>query len=273
MIATLALAFLAPAPAVQGAEMIDGIVAVVDDTVIMYSDVIRKMRDLGVERIDGMSIRQTLQVMVEDAVVAGVYRRMGLPPVDERTAQQVSRDMNVDIVSARNFIMKSNIMDLMVKSRVVITESMIREYYDSRPDYRGVPALHLKQILVGEDDGRAGRIMDEIVSGTPFDDVARRSSDLLVNGSCDIGWVALDHLAPEVRAALEGASPGDVRGPVRLDGKTLIYQLVERGTSGGRRLEDVREEIVETLREKHRNEAFRHWLDMTLAEHYIGIFL
>lgn len=254
-------------------QMIDGVVAVVDDTVIMYSDVIQKMKDLGAERFDRSGVRQTLQMMVEDAVVAKVYRRMGLPPVDDRQAQEVAREMGVDPASAKNYIMKSNIMDLMVKSRVVITEAMIRDYYDSRDDYKGVSSVHLKQILIEGDEAKAARVMEELSKGRSFDEVAREASDVLVNGSCDIGWVALDHLAPEVRRALDGAGEGEIRGPVAMDGRFLVFQLMERGVTGRRSLEEVRDEIVKTLEEKYRADAFRHWLDTTLEQYYIGIYL
>lgn len=259
-------------------EMIDGIVAVVDDTVIMYSDVLRKMRDLGAGDLgdaehERNAQRQVLQVMIEDAVVNKVYRRMGLQPVDLRHAEQAARDMNIDIASARSMLMKSTLMDIMVKSRVVVTEAMIREYYEHTKEYAGVPSVRLKQILVRSDADKAGRALDEIRSGRGFDEVAASHSELLVSGSPDIGWVALDHLAPEAHAVIEKAGPGDVVGPVTVDGTTLIFQVVDRGVSGATPLEEVRDEIVESLQDRYRTEAFNYWLRMIMTEHYIGIFL
>ena len=62
-------------------------------------------------------------------------------------------------------------------------------------------------------------------------------------------------------------------GPLSLNGNLLIYQVLERGTAGGKPLEDVRSKIVETLQETYREEAFEHWLKMIMAEHFIGIYL
>lgn len=255
------------------AEMIDGIVAVVDDTVIMYSDVLKKMDELGAKDRDRSTTRQVLQIMVEDAVVEKVYRRMGLQPVDIRHAEQAARDMNMDVGSARMMIMKSTLMDLMVKSRVVITDAMVREYYEKNGDYKGAESVHLKQILVRQDMDKARRASDLIRSGKGFDEVAAEYSELLLAGSPDIGWVPLSHLAQEVYREVESAKPGETVGPVRVGDSILIFEVVERGTSGGRPLDDVRDEIAASLQEKYRKEAFEHWLNMIMAEHYIGIYL
>jgi peptidyl-prolyl cis-trans isomerase SurA len=255
------------------AEMIDGIVAVVDDTVIMYSDVQKKVRELGGPQNNPAAVREVLRVMVEDAVVQKVYRQMGMKPVDPRHAEQVAQEMGVDTASAGIVIMKSTLMDLMVKSRVVITEAMIAEAYAANPRYGGSEALNLRQILVRGDAAKASRAMEEIGAGKPFDEVAKAYSDVLVAGSPDIGWVALKDLMPEAHEKLHQARPGDVVGPVAVQDVVLIYQVIDRGTTGGTPLDEVRDEIVESLQEKFRNEAFEHWFRMIMQEHFIGIYL
>jgi parvulin-like peptidyl-prolyl isomerase len=169
--------------------------------------------------------------------------------------------------------MKSNIMELMVRSRVVITEAMIKDFYEATPQYKGVPSVHLKQILIENDDDRASRAMKILKAGGDFDEVARAASDILVGGSPDIGWVPLDQLAPEVKSVLDGVAAGRLAGPVRIGDKILIFQVVERGVTGGKPLEEVRDAIVETLRDRYREDAFRHWMSTVLAEYYIGVYL
>ena len=133
--------------------------------------------------------------------------------------------------------------------------------------------MHLRQILVEKDEDKASRAVEALGSGRPFEDVALEFSDVLLNGSPDIGWVAVDHLAPEVRKAVDAAREGGVAGPVRVDGRILIYQVVERGLKGEKTLDEVRGEIVETLEAKYRDEAFRHWIESVQAQYYVGIYL
>jgi parvulin-like peptidyl-prolyl isomerase len=255
------------------AEIIDGIVAVVDNSVIMHSDLEKRMHDLGATNDDLDAARQVLQLMVEDIIVKKVYQTLGLPQVDLRQAEDAAQKMNIGVADATSFIMKSTLMDIMVKSRVVVTEAMIRKYYESH-QYIGKESIHVKQILIKKDtSAKAQQAIDEIRRGISFDEVARKFSDVLVSDSPDIGWVAIDEIAEGARKELESAKPGDVVGPVKLGDNILIYQVIERGVAGGKSIEEVREEIVETLQEQYRKEAFEHWLKMIMADHYIGIFI
>ena len=257
---------------VQG-EMIDGIVAVVDEKVIMHSDLVKKMQALGAQEYDPLAARQVLQIMVEDVIVDKVYRSMGMPRIDVKQAEEVAKGMKIDIVSAQSIIKRNSLMELMVKSRIVVTESMIKDYYDSHKAYTGSESLHLKQILIKKDAQKASKALDDLRKAVPMEEVAKAYSDLTVSGNPDIGWIAVDDLANEARSALAAGKPGDIVGPITLGENILIYQIIERGVSGGKPIDEVRDEIVETLQDKFRNEAFEHWLKMIMGDHYIGIYL
>ena len=269
----LAIVLAAPGWHEAHADIIDGIVAVVDDQVIMYSDLQKKMYELGATEYTDAAARQVLQLMVEDLIVTRAYKAVGLPPVDPKQAEEVAKKAGVDVASARSLIMKSTLMDIMVKSRVVVTESMLRDYYEKQKQYEGRESVHVKQIFIRKDAAKAKKALEELQKGTPFDEVAAKLSDALVSGSPDIGWVAVGDLAEEARKELETAKTGALVGPVTLGDNILIYQVVERGVAGGKPIEEVRPELMDTLQERYRKEAFDHWLKMILADHYVGIFL
>lgn len=255
------------------AEMIDGIVAVVDDKVIMHSDLMKKMHDLGAKDYDTSTATQVLQLMVEDAIVDKVYHSLGLPQVDLGHAEDAAKTMNIDVASAQSMIKKSTLMDLMVKSRVVVTETMIQDYYSSHKEYSGAESLHLKQILMKNDPVKADKAMADIKSGRPFDEAAKDYAEKTAGSNPDIGWIRIDELATEARSVLEPAKPGDIVGPLSLGENTLIYQVLERGVSGAKPIDEVRNEIVEMLQTKHQKEAFDHWLKMIIADHFVGIYM
>jgi parvulin-like peptidyl-prolyl isomerase len=254
-------------------EMIDGIVAVVDDKVIMHSDLVKKMQELGAKDYDSSAARQVLQLMVEDVIVDKIYRSMGMPRIEPGHAEEVAKGMNVDILSAQSLIKRNSLMEMMVKSRIVVTESMIKDYYDSHKAYAGSESLHLKQILIKKDAEKANKALEDLHRSSPFDEVAKAYSDIMVGDNPDIGWIAVDDLANEARSSLTSAKPGDIVGPITLGENILIYQIIERGVSGGKPIDEARDEIVETLQEKFRNEAFEHWLKMIMGDHYIGIYI
>ncbi|MGC9323275.1 MAG: peptidylprolyl isomerase [Desulfomonilia bacterium] len=255
------------------AEMVDGIVAVVDDRVIMYSDLQSKMRDLGIPQQDRSMKNQVLQLMVEDLIVEKIYKSLGLPAVELNEAQEVAAQTGTDIASATSLVMKSTLMDMMVKSRVVVTESMIQSYYQNSDTYTGRKSLHLKQILFKENREKAHKAIEELRSGRDFDDAAREYSDILGSGSSDIGWVAITQLSQAAKEALVDANPGDIVGPIDINDFSIIYQVQEKGIIGHKSLEDVKEEITQILETKSRQEAFDHWLKRIMTDHFIGIYL
>ena len=217
--------------------------------------------------------RQVLELMVEDIVVRKIYTSLGLPPVSEQEAQDLSEKSGMTVRDAGSYIRKAALMEMMVRSRVVVTENMIRSHYENQPQYRGRDSVRLNQILIRKDSAKAARALDELNAGKPFAEVAGRYSDVLSSGSADIGWVAVEDLSEELRASLKAAKPGDVVGPLSVSGYTAFYQLVERGVHGARPLEEVRNEITADLQKKYQLEAFNHWLKKMMSQYFIGIYI
>jgi parvulin-like peptidyl-prolyl isomerase len=261
-----------PSPA--RADMIDGIVAVVDDSVIMYSDLIRKMDELGAKVHDAETTKKVVQLMVEEMLIKKVYKSMGLPNVDPKQAEEVSKNMSISKDSAAVYIMRSTLMEFMVRSRVVVTDNMVQAYFEGNKQYVGKESIHLKQILIGNNNKeKAEEAVKAIRDGKDFDAAVLEYSDNKNPDAADIGWISMNDLAEDAANALALSKPGEVVGPVALGGNILIYQVVDRGLAGGKPIEEVRGEITEMLQEKARNEAFDHWLKMIMSEHYIGIFI
>lgn len=259
-------------PPVQG-QMIDGIVAVVDDKIILHSDLVKKMQELGAKEYEVQAARQVLQIMIEDVIVDKIYKTMGMPRIDIKQAEAVAKDMKLDIVSAQSIIKRNSLMEMMVKSRIVITQTMIMDYYEANKEFSGSDSIHLKQILIKNDKEKAEKAYSDLRKGAPFDEAAKTYSDILAGESPDIGWIAFKDMAGEAAAALKTAKKDDIVGPISIGENLLIFQVLETGVTGGRPIEEVREEIVEILQDKYRKEAFEHWLKMIMADHYIGIYL
>ena len=205
------LALVAIAGGGAHAEKIDGIVAVVDDTIIMVSDLEERMKELGAPADSKKVERQVLELMVEDIVVRKIYTSLGLPPVSEQEAQDLSEKSGMTVRDAGSYIRKAALMEMMVRSRVVVTENMIRNHYENQPQYRGRDSVRLNQILIRKDSAKAARALDELNAGKPFAEVAGRYSDVLSSGSADIGWVAVEDLSEELRASMKAEKPGDRR--------------------------------------------------------------
>jgi peptidyl-prolyl cis-trans isomerase C len=255
------------------ADRIEGIVAVVDDTIIMVSDLRERLEELGAPKNNRTAERQVLELMVEDIVVEKIYKSIGLPPVGDEEARQYAQRAGISEKDASLLIIKSSLMDLMVKSRVVITENMIRSYYDDNEEYTGRESIRLKQILIKGDEQKALKALEEIQKGRDFDDAAREFSDVLLSDSADIGWVAIEDLSDDIKNAVVSAGTGEVVGPVQMNDYDAIFEIVDKALVGTRNLDDVRLEIVRNLEAKYQQEAFQHWLQKMMTEYFIGIYI
>jgi peptidyl-prolyl cis-trans isomerase C len=255
------------------ADRIEGIVAVVDDTIIMVSDLRERLEELGAPKNNKTAERQVLELMVEDIVVEKIYKSIGLPPVGDEEARQYAQRAGISEKDASLLIIKSSLMDLMVKSRVVITENMIRSYYDDNEEYTGRESIRLKQILIKGDEQKALKALEEIQKGRDFDDAAREFSDVLLSDSADIGWVAIEDLSDDIKNAVVSAGTGEVVGPVQMNDYDAIFEIVDKALVGTRNLDDVRLEIVRNLEAKYQQEAFQHWLQKMMTEYFIGIYI
>jgi hypothetical protein len=256
------------------AELIDGIVAVVDSSIIMDSDLHKKMAELGAPDDSARTQKQVLELMVEDIVIKKIYDSLGLPPVNDAEAKKFAESQKIPLESSKNYIMKGTLMDLMVRSRVVITDKMIKDYYESHDEYLGKESVRLCQILISGDDTKVNKASDELKSGRPFEEVAKQYSDILASGKSDIGWTPIEDLSDNIRGRISDAKAGDVIGPVSVSGGgQAIYQIVAKGITGSKSLKEVRGEITETLVKKYQEEAFNHWLHKMMSEYFIGIYI
>jgi len=251
------------------AYTIEGIVAVVDERLIMRSDLDARLEEMGVDESDTVRVQRVLDIMVEDIVVEKTYAKYGLPPVDPQQVTAVAQQNKTSYAFARAIIMRKMLMDMMVASRVVVTPQMVKNHYDTTPQYSGRLSLQLEQIAIKDDADRTAAAMASIKAGKPFDEVARASSDILNNGSASLGWVPLDNLDQAARTALENAKEGDIVGPIEIGDYHCIFKVIGRDTIDRKELDEVKDEIVASLEDKAREGAFEYWLRLTMAEHFI----
>lgn len=269
MLCVLLWLLMLPAVSPVRADTIEGIVAVVDNRLIMRTDLDARLAEVGIDAGDRLKAQKVLDVMVEDIVVEKTYTKFGLPPVDPKQIAAVAEQNKTTYDFARTVIMRKMLMDMMVSSRVVVTPQMVKDYYDATPQYSGRLSLHLEQIAIKGDASRAASAMAEIKAGKPFGEVAKATSDILTQGSPDIGWIALENLDEVARKALERSKVGDIVGPVEIGGHACIFKVLGRETTDRKDLEEVRPEIASSLEDKAREEAFEYWLKLTMSEHFI----
>lgn len=255
------------------AEMIEGIVAVVDDSIIMMTDLLSRMDQLKISHDNPRAFQEVLDFMIEELIVEKTYRSMGLTPVSSQQIMDMTSRNQVSYHDARSLIMRKSLMDVMVQSRVVITENMIKEYYEQNQEYSGRESVHLNQILLKDIKNTTSAAMQEIKDGKPFSEVAIKYSSVLVSGSPDIGWTDIDDFCPELKQLIQTAKTGDILGPVKVGESVFIFEVIERKVRKSKEFDEVRDQIEKSLEDKYRQEAFEHWLKNIMSKHFIGVYI
>jgi peptidyl-prolyl cis-trans isomerase SurA len=272
-------AFAAPVPAAaQSTAPVDGIVAIVDEDVILRSELDRAVnnivaqyasqpgqlppRDVLERQVLDRLILMRLQLVratesgirVSDGeleqAVASVAQRNGLAP--DQLRQRLAAD-GIAYEEFRNSLREEMMLERMrqrfVQSRVQVSEAEIDQALAST--VVGGPEVHLRNLLIALPDGAtpeqvatAKQKIDGIhglISRGELDFTAaaiRYSDAQNALDGGDIGWRTLDTIPPVFASMLQSMQPGQVSEPVRGPNGYQIVQLVETRQAGPQTVEE-----------------------------------
>jgi parvulin-like peptidyl-prolyl isomerase len=135
------------------------------------------------------------------------------------------------------------------KLKTLVTESKIQEYFIERKIF--LDRVVLSRIIV---DNRelAEELQTQIEEGSRFEQLAKEFSmadDKIVNGM--MGPVSRGTMPDILRAAVDIATPGQLVGPIELDGRFGLFRLEQSLPAS---LEDTQ------LKQALQNELFEKWL-------------
>jgi parvulin-like peptidyl-prolyl isomerase len=151
-----------------------------------------------------------------------------------------------DVITFQNQITGNFKME---KLKAVISESRLQEYFIERKVF--LDRVVLSRIIVESVD-LAEELKSQVAEGEAFEGLAQQHSltdDKLVNGM--MGPVSRGTLPDGIRALVDAANPGDVIGPIELDGRWGIFRLEQNIPAT---LDDVQ------LQQNLRNELFERWV-------------
>lgn len=138
-----------------------------------------------------------------------------------------------------------------------ITEAEARSWYESH-QARARSEVRVAQVLV-RDEASANAIMRELRSGTPFDDIARRSappSNDPADHPWELGPLRWQQLPDPWRGPLDALQIGQttdvIRGP---NHRFWILKLIERHENPALTFEATRDTIMQVLREERATAA------------------
>lgn len=311
--------FLPPSFAV--AALVDKVVAVVNDEVITLSEVeeeAARMYQALAKESSGQALvnsladarEATLNGLIDRRLVSQRAKLTNTTVADEELAAALESTRNRMNLNAAEFknklensglteemfkkqlkeqVLQSKLVSYDVRAKIVVTEEMIRDYYNkhytARADQGSFYLLQMGFVQNPEITDpeklkeekvktrkRSEQAMDLVRKGQDFKTLAKKFSDLpsAADGG-DLGVLKLDDMAPAMRSAVAPLKPGEVSGIVETsDGYQFFKLLSEKeGANSDSSYEPLKEEIREKLHEEKLKAAYSEWVKQLRESAYI----
>jgi peptidyl-prolyl cis-trans isomerase SurA len=181
-------------------------------------------------------------------------------------------------------IQRAKLVNLEVRSKIVITEEDIKAYYDShKAEFVGEKKFHLRNMhmrvpsYASYDDRQiALKMMQtarlELESGKSIEAVVQEftASASRVDGG-DLGFFKLEDLAPRLQELIKDMKAGDLTPVLEMDFGFQIVYVDEIVESGGKSLEEAKTGIQSKLYEQIVDEKYSSWLQALRDRSHIKI--
>ena len=229
----------------------------------------QKLKDQEIKRfrinIDEQEIDQTIERIKEtnfytDEDLRGALAKEGLTMEEyrERIKEQ---------------ILRTKLINLKVRSKIVITKEDITAYYENHQDkYGGKKKYHLYNIITKvplfadekeklKIKARMDAILTELNAGKSFESVAKRYSESSPDvAGGDLGLFWFEELSPQLRNTIKEMKAGEFTPVLDTDQGFQIFFIEEIVQISGKPLEEVTPEIEKILFNEIIEKKFQSWL-------------
>jgi len=291
----------------QGAEIVDRIVAVVNDDIITLFELNQSIKPYE-DKIHALGYTEEKERRMVFKVREGVLSQLIDRKIED---QQIKRsnikiseeqiDQTIEQIKEKNFftdedlrlalakdgltmevyrnkikeeMLGTRLINLEVKSKIVITEEDIAAYYEKHLDtYGGKQKYHLRNILIRipsfadenkklEIRAKIDEILKELKAGQSFETMAKNysGSSTAAEGG-DLGLFELESLSPQLQKTIKRMKPGEFTPVLETDQGYQIFFLQEILKTPGKSLEDVSSEIQRILFEENADKKYQEWIE------------
>lgn len=306
-----------------GGDYVDRVVAVVNDDVILqtelekaggeYFERIRMKAPAGevesaIEKargevlsslIDNMIVKQKaaeLGITVEEAEIDNAIAQ--ILSDNNATLEQFRKELakvNVSMQdyrnNLRNQILQSRVVGQQVRSRIVIVEEDIREYYEKEyTQEKGESGYYILQIGfnwknlvtldgVSQEEARekAEAIRARVLAGESFGELARSYSDFpSATDGGNLGLIKKDEMAAYMRDIILPMHPGEISKIIETDNTFQFFKLLSVRDGDlviKAPYESVKDEIREILYRQEMEKDYKAWVENLREQAYIKILL
>ena len=186
-------------------------------------------------------------------------------------------DVARQIQQARdNVVLQSYLASVSKPDPSYPSDQLVQNTYDAnKSKFVVARQYHLAQLqlplVAGAKDGGARQAADLRRRAAGSDRAFAAAAKQPGVTESDLGWIAEDRLAPDIRNAVAGLQVGGVGDPVRLADGFHIFRLVATKPATTAALADVRPQIVAALRQQKANENARAYIAALQGRQHVEI--
>ena len=310
--ARLVLLGLLAAGLAQGAELVERIIARVNDRLITQSELDKRVdtsakapqatthdrAQLRRDALDDLIKEKLLNERAKELAVAATD-----PEVDEaltrvKAQYNLTTDAEFDTALAQSGLTRDELKKQLretitlqkvigrdVTNRLEVTDDMLRlEYEREKEKLHTVPEqAHVSEIVIrfDKDDAasreRAGRRIAEaqakMKAGAAFADVAREYSEgKAKDRGGDLGVVSKGEMLPAIDAAVFSDPPSEYTAPLLLPSSMHLFRVVERKPAGFKPFNDVKEIIRKRIGDELYDKRFGEYVTRLRKEAFVKIY-
>ncbi len=311
------IGLMMPLDADADAELVDRIVAIVNEDIILRSElehrmvplkellkqkgysparqapVIEQQRKLILEQMiyDKLSDQQAQKYRInisEQEVTATIDRIM---KINKFTKESLQRMLELDGMTMEDYrtqikekLLRTHLVNLEVKSKIVVTDEDVKAYYDAHIDrYVGKTKYKLGHLMLkvppmasemeqADVLRRAKDLHKRLQAGEAFPELAKTFSEApSATKGGQLGVFEINLLTKKIQSAIQGLSAGQFTDVVETEQGYQIFYIEDVISSGGQTLDEAKQEIQEKLYTEDVDRKYKVWLKTMREKAHVQI--
>lgn len=298
-------------PAIAGTEVVERILAVVNDEIITEQDltlvmapVVAQYRTMYAGREFEERAKEARQEflgkVIEDKLILSEAKRREIivkdSEVDETLSEVRNKFPNRETFLRaieeqgltekklwnrfRDQLMTQKLVNYEVKSKVSVSPGEVSDYYKAHSgEFEQGDRVKLQHILIrttsrSDEDALAlaGKLVDEAAAGKPFEELAKTYSEgAEAKEGGEMGWMERGQLLGDIDEKVFALEVGQVTRPIKSNLGYHVFKLVERQKSSVKPLVEVREKIQDLLFKEKMKKRLEGWIQGLKKDAYISI--
>jgi peptidyl-prolyl cis-trans isomerase SurA len=302
--------FLLVVAASSNAELIDRILAVINNDIVTLSQFNKTYSRLAMqirssdytqkEQADLISnlSQKVLDTLIEETLTEQQAKAVQVEIQDkevEETIDEIKQRHNYTNEEFENILkmqgsslkefkehirkqkLQSRLLGVMVQSKVVITDDDVKAYYDSHPEeYESKTTYHLRTIVKRSTSENSKehmiKALEEFKDGKPFKELAQKYAEpAFAETGGLLGNYTLDQLSIQIQDAIKDLKPGECSSVLTTDQGLQILYVENITQEGGQTLELASESIRKSLYQKKMEQRYHAWISGLREKSYIKI--